>query len=487
MPPTGVETLPIQLEKAIVPVDASRTNRVGTLRCFASGEPGHRQASCPTQNRRGLLLDASGRDVEIEYVEESNELSEELDADMGVSLMLRRSCLAPHLPVEFPQRNALFQSRCTIEGKVCKFIIDSGSSQNVIAAEAVHKLELKDEEHPHPYHLAWLQQTSEVRVTRRALVAFSIGDAYHDRVYCDVVPMDACHLLLGRSWEFDRKVTHDGFLNTYSFKFNNRSFTLKPLSSPLLPPPTTPLLLMQKSQFEVTMQQEGLVVILLATPSSSTPVEPQLQPTYSELLDKFRDVFPDDLPPGLPPLRDIQHQIDLVPDASLPNRPYYRMSPAEHEELHKQVERLVSKGFLQESLSPCAVPALLVPKKDGSWRMCVDSRAINKITVRYRYPIPRLDDLLDQIGAACVFSKLDLRSGYHQIRIRQGDEWKTAFKTRESLFEWLIMPFGLSNAPSTFMRVMNQALRPFIGKSVVVYFDDILIFSMSLEEHLIHL
>jgi len=203
------------------------------------------------------------------------------------------------------------------------------------------------------------------------------------------------------------------------------------------------------------------------------------------LVKEFEDVFQDP-PKGLPPLRGIEHQIDFIPEASLPNRLAFRTNPAKTKDIQPQMESLITKGWVQDSMSLCVMPMILVLKKDGSWRMCTNCRAINNITIKYRHLIPRLDDLLDELHGSQIFIKIDLKSGYNQIQIKLGDEWKTAFKTKFGLYEWLVIPFGLTNAPSTFMRLMHHVLIPFIAKIVVVYFDDILIYSLSLKDHKEH-
>ncbi|XP_056864510.1 uncharacterized protein LOC130511487 [Raphanus sativus] len=479
-----------------------RSTRQTAIRCYSCGEPGHRISACPHTSRQGLVIDDASGDHEVydsqeEETDDDDDMVHKTSGDTGHMLVLRRSCFTPRRQDEHWLRTNIIRSTCTINGRVCTFVIDSGSCRNVISNDAVTKLGLTREKHPSPYTLGWLNDSATVRISERALVSFSIGPYYKDRMYCDVAPMDISHLLLGRPWEFDRKVMHNGADNTYQFMWNTHTIVLLPSKetvTPLAPVPTTltlpsttkTSLICSYKSFQTEFKAAGVAFALFLS-AISAPVTGQIPLDIEHVLNEFQDVFPADLPTSLPPLRDIQHHIDLVPDATLPNRPHYRMSPDEHDELRRQVEDLLRKGHIRESLSLCAVPALLIPKKDGTWRMCVDSQAINKITVRYRFPIPRLDDLLDQIGLAMIFSKIDLKSGYHQIRIRPGDEWKTAFKTREGLFEWLVMPFGLSNAPSTFMRIMNQALRPFIGKFAVVYFDDILIFSASPTEHVAHI
>ena len=144
--------------------------------------------------------------------------------------------------------------------------------------------------------------------------------------------------------------------------------------------------------------------------------------SLNELLKEYKDVFPNDLPKGLLPFRGIEHAIDLIPRAPLPNKVAYRCNLEESKDLERQVNELIKSGYVRESLSPCVVPALLVPKKDGTWRMCVDSQSINNITINYHFPMPRLQDMLDELTEALVFSKIDLRSSYHQMRIREGDQ-----------------------------------------------------------------
>ncbi|KAH0701770.1 hypothetical protein KY285_016048 [Solanum tuberosum] len=332
-----------------------------------------------------------------------------------------------------------------------------GSCANIASTALVEFLKLPTTKHATPYKLQWL----------------------------------TCHVLLGRPWQHDRSTKHDGRTNKYSLVLNDHKYVLHHMTHSQvndiyqmmsesrekkkceeehveaesqeeeewrkLKVKAQVLLSNYKEIREEIESESSLILIthrdhVLQTNKSHS----SLPNSISFLLQGYEDVFPKELPSGLPPLRGIEHQIDFVPGSQLPNKPAYRSNLEDTKKLQWQVEELLNK-------------------------------AINKITVKYRHPIPRLDDMLDELNGSCVFSKIDLRSGYHQIQMNPSDEWKIAFKTKFGLYEWLVMPFGLTNAPSTFMRLMNHVMKSFIGKYVVVYFDDILIYSKTMHDHVEHL
>ena len=195
---------------------------------------------------------------------------------------------------------------------------------------------------------------------------------------------------------------------------------------------------------------------------------PEVQNPLRNIIHDFQDVFPEKLPKGVPPSRDVEHAIETEPEAIPPSRAPYRLGPKEIEEMEEQIRDLLSQGYIQPSYSPYGAPILFVPKKDGRWRMCVDYRLLNRQTKKDKYPIPRINELLDKLGSAQFFTKLDLASVYHQIAMEAEDVHKTAFRTTQGSYEFLVMPFGLTNAPATFQRLMNKIYKRELGRFICV-------------------
>ncbi|KAL3726789.1 hypothetical protein ACJRO7_031655 [Eucalyptus globulus] len=286
-------------------------------------------------------------DNEDQNISESDREEEVVEkADDGELLIIRRALHVEVSPNK-EQRENIFHTCCTFNEKVCSVIIDGASCTNVASTTLVDKLKLPTTKHPQPYKLQWLNQGNELKVTKHILIAFSIGQNYQDEVVCDVIPMEACHLLLDRLWQFDINAMHDGRKNTYSLHKEQKCITLLPLSpysihnnQPGEGNTCKENLFLSETRVERAISKQKNVFALLVVEKKSE-IERPIHPKMHCLLKEFAYVFPEDLPLGLPPIRGIEHQIDLIPGSPLPNKPAYRCNPEDTKELQRQVDELV--------------------------------------------------------------------------------------------------------------------------------------------------
>lgn len=398
----------------------------------------------------------------------------------------------------------LFKVYGLIHDEPITVLIDNGSTDDFISSTLASKLKLKTSK-VDPITVKMANGNLETQDQATYRVPLEIGP-YYGRVDFTLLPLDGYDVILGQPWLRKHKSIINCEDNTVTILHHGRRITFTPNATPACNATRQRHQRGEKTMVNANQlsrlihQGHAVFAAFVSFPNSDIPAdskEPPFETLASvaqdpddpaskvriKIMEEFSDVFPKDLPNGLPPARDVDHKIDLEPGHSPPFRPIYRLSYKELVELRKQLKELLDQGHIRPSKSPYGAPILFVTKKDGSMRMCIDYRALNKITIKNRYPLPRTDELLDQLHGAKVFSKIDIRSAYYQVRIAECDVEKTAFRTRYGHFEFLVMPFGLTNAPATFMALTNGIFNDYLDKFVIVYIDDILVYSKSLEEN----
>lgn len=383
----------------------------------------------------------------------------------------------------------LLKFKGTLHGHAVQVLLDSGSSGNFVSSKFVqdHGVRARRDESPQTIHLADGGQQLTQGIASSLLLQM---DQYQERVDLAVLPLSGYDVILGMPWLEDHNPHINWRDKSVSFHHENHHHTLR--SDSMLHMLTRAELKLAIRRGELDFVCRGHLSTAEAPDHESrdkpaSPEDKEFEIERKEILSKYSEAFPDALPKGVPPSRSIDHKIELLPGSAPTSLPVRRMSPDELDELKKQLDELTEAGFIRPSKSPFGAPILFVKKKDGTMRMCIDYRALNNITIKNSYPLPRIDELFDRLQGATIFSKIDLRSGYWQIRIDPEDVPKTAFRTRYGHFEFMVLPFGLTNAPATFMNLMHDIFREHLDTFVLVFLDDILIFSRTPEEHKRHL
>ncbi|KAL0544030.1 hypothetical protein IC582_019141 [Cucumis melo] len=361
-------------------------------------------------------------------------------------------------------------------GHYALVLFDSGSSHSFISSAFVSHARLEVE--PLHHVLSVSTPSGECMLSKEKVKACQIEIAGHViEVTLIVLDMLDFDVILGMDWLAANHASIDCSRKEVTFNPPSMaSFKFKGGGSKSLPQVISAI----RASKLLSQGTWGILASVVDTREADVSLSSE------PVVRDYPDVFPEELP-GLPPHREVEFAIELEPGTVLISRAPYRMAPAELKELKVQLQELLDKGFIRPSVSPWGAPVLFVKKKDGSMRLCIDYRELNKVTVKNRYPLPRIDDLFDQLQGATVFSKIDLRSGYHQLRIKDEDVPKTAFRSRYGHYEFIVMSFGLTNASAVFMDLMNRVFREFLDTFVIVFIDDILVYSKTEAEHEEHL
>jgi hypothetical protein len=368
-----------------------------------------------------------------------------------------------------------------IEDQEVLILVDSGSSHCFMSDSIASKLHVHSQQVP----------ASKVRVAGGGILSCDrqipnyVWSAQGHSFVTDlrVLSLGCYDIILGMDWLEEMGDMNISWVHkSMKFHYNGISVHLQGIQSPTLVSTCQAVSLSQLQGMEQAGSILHMVVVCAVEQVQPTDIIPS---TVQILLQEFAPVFEE--PHGLPLEREWDHQIPLMLGAQPVTARQYRYTPAQKTKIEAQVTAMLQASLIQVSARPFSSPVLLVRKKDLSWRFCIDYRLPNSITIKNKYPLPIIDELLDELSGACWFSKLDLHAGYHQIRLRAGEEFKTAFHTHQGHFEFKVMPFGLMNAPATFQGAMNTVLAPLLRKCVLVFLDDILVYSPTLETHVHHL